>query len=517
MFYILTASADTYITNKILQNKFRATDANVGKAGTLDLFRLYDESSFVSSGTRVTSSVEELTRILVKFDYANIVPFTSKSLDLNHPSFKATLKLTEVGTGAPVPRDFNMVAYPLANAFTEGTGRNVSQFTDVDAANFVTASYLNGSAVLWNVTGSGQGGYLGSSGIDYITSGSIGSTETDFGASQFFDEGPGDFEVDVTKAVSSSLANDLVNHGFRISFSGSDETDTKTRFAKRFISRHSKNKLLVPQLLLTWNDVIHDRHLDLQFNVSSSLFLTNLVSGEKSNLVSNSSLKELVGTDCVLLRFVSGANTNSETVFEVQASQHTASTDGSGMTGVYSGTFNLSEFNTTFFGSTPTKRDDVELLEIWSTNDKSVGFYTGSIKVSKQKRSTAGFSNRRLNISAFNAQPEYREGATAFIRLFMEDLDAAYTEKSYKLPIRKKSLVLDKVHYRIVDQETGKVIVPFDTERDTTRLSQDSDGMYISFLTSGLPKSRLFTIDLLTFDSGIEKLVRLDNVSFMVV
>ena len=117
MFYIITASADTYITNKILQNKFRATDANVGRAGTLDLFKLYDESRFTESGTVITSSVSELTRILVKFDYSDVVALTSRSLDINSDSFKAELRLSEVKTGAPVPRNFNVVANPLAIKF----------------------------------------------------------------------------------------------------------------------------------------------------------------------------------------------------------------------------------------------------------------------------------------------------------------------------------------------------------------------------------------------------------------
>ena len=43
MYRILKAKKDTYVTNRIINNKFRATDANVGQAGTLDLFKLYDE------------------------------------------------------------------------------------------------------------------------------------------------------------------------------------------------------------------------------------------------------------------------------------------------------------------------------------------------------------------------------------------------------------------------------------------------------------------------------------------
>ena len=49
MYRILTASKDTYITNKIIDNSFRASDANVGEAGTLDLFKLYDENKIIKS------------------------------------------------------------------------------------------------------------------------------------------------------------------------------------------------------------------------------------------------------------------------------------------------------------------------------------------------------------------------------------------------------------------------------------------------------------------------------------
>ena len=45
MHRIISASSDTYITNKITNNDFRCTDANVGQAGTLDLFKLHDENT----------------------------------------------------------------------------------------------------------------------------------------------------------------------------------------------------------------------------------------------------------------------------------------------------------------------------------------------------------------------------------------------------------------------------------------------------------------------------------------
>ena len=46
MYLVFTASKDTYITNKILSPTSRATDANLGGATTIDLFKLFDESIF---------------------------------------------------------------------------------------------------------------------------------------------------------------------------------------------------------------------------------------------------------------------------------------------------------------------------------------------------------------------------------------------------------------------------------------------------------------------------------------
>ena len=46
-------------------------------------------------------------------------------------------------------------------------------------------------------------------------------------------EGDEDLVFDVTAAVSSSLKNDITNHGFRVSFDESEENDGYTYFIKR--------------------------------------------------------------------------------------------------------------------------------------------------------------------------------------------------------------------------------------------------------------------------------------------
>ena len=61
MYKILTASSDNYITNKYVNN-FRVKDANVGSAGTLDLFKLYNENpvKFVKTPSAKNSKTENM-------------------------------------------------------------------------------------------------------------------------------------------------------------------------------------------------------------------------------------------------------------------------------------------------------------------------------------------------------------------------------------------------------------------------------------------------------------------------
>ncbi len=94
----LRATKDTYITNRIIRDSFRATDANVGLAGTLDLFKLADESSYTDSGPFVSGTNDpiELSRILIKFDLTPLMALTSSVLDLNNSSFSCTLRLFDV-------------------------------------------------------------------------------------------------------------------------------------------------------------------------------------------------------------------------------------------------------------------------------------------------------------------------------------------------------------------------------------------------------------------------------------
>jgi hypothetical protein len=261
MYKILTASADTYITNKILNKSARATDANMGLASTIDIFKLYDESSFTGhpktytdagvtllhsiDDLNVTSIPIELSRGLVKFDLSDISSLDPGTLT----DFSCVLKLYDVFGGQTTPSNFSLLAVPLSLEFDEGAGRDVESFDDLDVCNFLTASYSSGVETLW-----GTHTEVDSNLCFNIASVVDIEDISTYGATQEFETGQEDLSVDVTTAITAMLAETITNNGFRISFIQSEEQDAKTRFVKRFVSRHSNDKNKTPRLIIKYND-----------------------------------------------------------------------------------------------------------------------------------------------------------------------------------------------------------------------------------------------------------------------
>jgi hypothetical protein len=140
----------------------------------------------------------------------------------------------------------------LAKSFDEGVGKDIISFSDVDSSNFITASVSGQTPTLWTFTGSNKEGLLGSSDLDIITSGNLndGKGTVLLWKSQLFESGEEDLNVDVTTIVSGVLSSQIPDCGFRISLSGSEETDEKTRFVKRFASRHATTVENRPRLIV---------------------------------------------------------------------------------------------------------------------------------------------------------------------------------------------------------------------------------------------------------------------------
>ena len=513
-----SASKDTYITNKIIDGNKVVDDANVGRAGTLDLFRLYSETLFNGAGFQ-----NELSRILVKFDYSKVHKLTGTKIDLNSSNFSAKLRLYDVRSGHAVPSNFNVVVFPLSQSFDEGVGRDVAAFSDIDVANFLTASFSGGTDVPWFASGANHVGFLGSDNIDIIGSGTLsgsGEASTDLFATQMFIKGTEDLNVDVTDVVSASIAGLVPHHGFRISFSGSEETDSKSRFVKRFASRHSSNPYIRPKIEVSFDDSLQDNRANFLFDVSGSLFLQNYVRSSAQEIVSGSNFTPVTGLNCMKLKLEKGRYS-----FITTASQHQNGTcdeaSNSFVTGVYSASFIMPSNEKSLYSTTDSlsklisDEKEVTFKEYWYSLDGTVGYHTGSITVKSIARDTVDLHNSDPEIYALNLSHEYDKDSEARIRLFAID-HAQDNNIPVKSPIKKKSSIFDKVYYRAKDSDSGLMIFDFGENDNSTRVSTDGSGMFFDFHFDVLPFGRTYTFEYLVIDKNIRKIIKDKRARFSV-
>lgn len=505
MYIIATASADTYITNKIIDGS-RAEDANVGRAGTLDLFKLYDETLSGSGGGHT-----ELSKILLKFDIERIRQLTTGSLDFGAQSFRAMLKLKSIDTNLPVPRNFTVSVFPLARSFSEGDGRDVSAFSDVDVCNYISASAGNA----WSISGAYATGAVGDTGVDFFSSGNLqdGFGTRNLEATQNFFDGTEDLFVDVTRVVSATLANRLQNNGFIIAFTSSQESDQVTRFVKRFASRHVINESLRPRLEVYSNSSIFDAHSNSFFDVSGSLYLKNVAGSSQRNLVSSSA--ELTGNNCLLIVLSTGSYSTV-----VTASQRAVR--GTGIAGEYFGSFCISAQDpgvvSTFASSSISLANiiaasgSVVFSEKWKSLDQSVVFRSTFLTCSSPSRVSFDAVQRRLNVKATNVSSFYSVNSSHRIRVFA--YDSNYEPSAVRVP-RPTISSFPETYYRVRDID-GSIYIPFERSSESTRLSTDSNGMFFDMYTDGLPRGRMMTIDYLVVDQGTEYIVEDKNVKFRV-
>jgi len=501
MYRILTASKDTYITNKIIRNSFRATDSNVGQAATLDLFKLYDESTL--PGT--SSNVVELSRLLVKFDLKQIRSLTSSILDTNNSSFKCFLSLKDVYGGQTCPSNFTAIVFPLSKSFDEGVGRDIVKFNDLGSCNWITSS-VSSTPTTWSLGGANKQGFLGSSDIDVISSGTLsGSSSTqniNLWSSQVFPTGEENLYIDVTRVISATMAGLIPDHGFRISFSGSQETDKVTRFVKRFASTQNGNVIDRPSLIVKYNDSIQDHHRSFYFNLSGSLFLNNYHRGTPSNILSGASATDVSGNDCMILKLTTGS-VGRGTYYSktITGSQHKSGENF--VAGVYSASFAISQWATGALAKQVQNAGSASFTEVWGSVDGTVPYITSSLTVFSPNRTSFNNSLQRLLISVTNMQSEFRRSDKYRFRVFAENIDRPILAK--KTPFVTPSEIFTSLYYRIRCVDNNSPIIPFDTTYKSTLCSTDSDGMYFDLYMDALPKGKLFTIDFLLKDRGVDQ------------
>lgn len=504
MYRSLKADKDAYITDRVIKGE-RKHESNVGEAGTLDLYKLYGLNK---SGS---NSLCELTRLLVHFDLAGLrEDYAAGLFDIASPTFKCTLKLSDVYAGQSTPRNFTVKVYPLSRSWDEGRGRDVVFYQDGDVVNFLTASYGSSGPSTWFASGANAKGLLGSPDIDIISSGSLGLGVVDLFSTASFVAGSEDLEVDVTLIMSATLAGQLPDHGFRIAFTETQENDNRTRFVKRFASRQAVDQNKRPQLITRYDDSKVSHQSAFYFDAPGTIFMRKYVRGEPTNVVSGSALTPITGANCMLLKLWTYFSTSAgyqQFSQSVNVSQFLVGATQT--TGLYSATFAISS-------SEPNLRDlimnaamsgsnrYVRFKQIWGSLDGTVAYHSGTLDVRLPDTTLGPFRSRAYHVNVPNVATEYAPDDTVRFRCFVFDrLNPLY--KSVRVPQVEPSLVLE-AHYSVRDTVSDEVIVPFDRVYNSTRMSADSEFLHFDVWMDSLVPGRSYALDVMIVDGGHEEI-----------
>lgn len=544
MYRILSASKDGYIQNKIISGE-RCTTSNVGQAATSDLFKLYDQTTLLSSST-VLSGVIELSRLLIKFDYDTLQQITGSFLNTNDTTFKAYLSLKDVYGGQTTPSNFTITLMPLSKSWDEGRGSDVISYRDLDTTNFLSAS----SITPWQISGAMEGsvsGILGDTLLDVYVSGNLGSGTVPLTVSQTFARGDEDLLMDVTTLVSAAMraTSPIQNNGWRLSFSAVEETDSNTYFVKRFGTKQAQSTALRPQLIIKYNDQIQDDSGNAMFNTSGSqnIFTYNRVDGVAQNFISGST--EITGNNCVILNLYAGkyitytanswSTSHSASIDHLTRSWYmiTQSFTGSQVSiggilepGIYSASVNMNTTANTTLKNFLTSSKSQEFRYEWLSTVDAVGIEgvsgssyaysplaSGKATWKLPQGSVSNFDEENWVVNVTNLKQLYKSTERARLRLFI--LDYNTEQAASRIPLKPKSMIFDNIMWQIRKAYTNEIIIPFDDP--ATLCSYDGEGMYFNLWISDLPAGEVYELSFMINHGGRDCLIDKSGFRFKVM
>ena len=126
------ANADNTITNAFASNlTTRGTGSNMGASDILEVFSIYGQASSTSL---------EKARSLVQFDVSKIKAARDAGTIAQSGSVKFFLRLYNAEHGQTLPKNYSLSVLPVSQSWSEGSGLDMEEYSDLDISNWIFAS-----------------------------------------------------------------------------------------------------------------------------------------------------------------------------------------------------------------------------------------------------------------------------------------------------------------------------------------------------------------------------------------
>ena len=487
--YYLTK--DNTITNAFKSNlQTRGTGSNMGASDILEAFVIHGQTS-----ASISADNAEQSRILIEFDMEQVLSDISDGT-VPSSSVDYVLKMYNAPHASTTPLSYSLdVSIIKTNAWTEGRGLDMDNYSDEGESNWVFAS----SGEDWDLPG---GDYFG------VGSNVGGNT---YSSSYFFDQGTEDLELNINFAVDNWRTNKVTNPNYGLILKHTDPVisgSSGTYFTKKFFGRTSEFFLRRPYVEARWDSTRKDNRGN--FVVSSSmiqpsdnvnvLYLYNMARGQLTNipgLVNNTlSVKIFSGTtgpEGDALRLVDGL-TGGNGLFLTGG---LLVENGETKTGIY--TCSLASALT---GATAAETLTTgSYFDVWYTG--SIEFHTGSFTPETYSGKELLFNTQYIT-TITNLDNSYLKGQTPHLRVFTRKKDwspTIYTVANQEI----KPEIIEDAYYKVFRTVDGEDVIPFGTgsaNKNYSRLSFDVSGNYFDLDTSVLDTGYTYGIQFSYYING---------------
>ena len=450
MFVRIFPQKDTFITN-FQRNSVPQTGSNFGAS---EILHLYVKAG-VSGAVGVTASAS-LARVLSQFDLTTFQQLTGSGL-MPQSGVVYRLHMSDAQHKGTTPSSYDVEVQAVSQSWDEGKGRDTDSYSDRGFANWDKRT----STQFWSVTGS--------SGVGVISS-------------QHFDDGREDIDVDVTDIVNSWMTGGLENNGFLVAMSSTLEVGTQDFFRKMLHARNTHFPDRRPYLEARWDDSILDDRNNFFWDVSGTLYLYNVVRGQPTDIVGIGTgsigvkLSDLSGT----IGFVTGSHT--------------------GVTGIYSASFAIATGS--YSGSLWS--------DVWfNLSAPDTWYMTGSFGIA-DSFARQDLHTTRYFVTVTNLQDTYDGSEDVRMDLYIRPHDYNPAQV-LTASLDSLGMVMTKAYYRIVNDRTDQVVVPFSTGAlEYTRLSYDQRGNHFRLMMSNLPAGEVYRLTFLFNVDGRRQVIDQD-------
>tara|TARA_R110000796_G_scaffold29780_3_gene80006 strand:+ start:6450 stop:7964 length:1515 start_codon:yes stop_codon:yes gene_type:complete len=479
------ASKDNTITNAFKANLLtRGSGSNMGASDIIETFVIHGQTSTSLSlpPSEGNADAAEQSRMIIQFPTADVVSdMAAGVLPSTASNIKFYLNLYNAPHGSTVPLDFSLDVYMLSEAWTEGRGLDMDNYTDLGQSNWIRPT----SALLWTQAG---GTYLPAA----DTKKTIELTT-----------GLENISLDVSTQIYKWLDSSEANNGFLIKFPDAIVSGSDSYYTKKFFSRTSEFELYRPTLEARWDSSRKDNRAD--FYISSSvatgednqntLFMYNFVRGELKSLPtlvndrmsvdiysgsaapSGNALNMVADTDGTILTSVTGT-------LLVE--------NGAQVTGIYTASFaSTSSFDTIF--------------DVWHTGSggSRINFMTGSY-IPKPVNTTDGIHEEEYQTTLTNLEDVYTKGQKPTLRLFTRKKN--WNPNIYTVATSQVvPTIIEDAYYRVFRVIDNFEVIPYgtgSTNNNFTRLSYDVSGNYFELDTSCLATGYAYGVEFVYYLQG---------------